>query len=337
VNAAAQYYVATLLVYTFAYAIAAIGLNLQFGVTGIFNFAYIVFQAAGAYFTAVLTLGPSGSNGAFQHYIIGLRLPFPLPLLISAGVSAGLGVLVGLLTLRRLRTDYLAIVMLVVSLIATEIATDQTGLFNGAQGLALVPQPFASMVSSTVTYDWLYAAMAGVIAGLVWWAVRLLVESPLGRVLRAVRENEAAAAALGKDVLLLRLLVFALGGAIAGVSGSVLVQFLGVWSPATWYYPETFVIFTALVVGGTGSNLGPLVGTVLVPVVLGEGSRYLPQIGSAELMPSLQWIAIGIMLLFFLWFWPQGVVPERRRRFPERLLMTRGERAGSAPQRVSSR
>ncbi|MGH9299132.1 MAG: branched-chain amino acid ABC transporter permease, partial [Acidimicrobiales bacterium] len=255
-SSAAQFYTATMLVYAFVYIIAVTGLNLQFGVTGIFNFAFIVFQAAGAYTTAVVTLGRPAASGNFQQYILGWSLPFPVPLFLSALVSGLLGLLVGLLTLRRLRSDYLAIVMLVVSLIATEVATNQVGLFNGAQGLSLIPQPLASVTTSPTLYDWIFVALAGVIAIIVWLAVRMLIESPLGRTLRAVRENEVAAASLGKDVIKLRLFVFAVGGGIAGVSGSVLVEFLKVWSPAAWFYPETFVLFTAIVVGGMGSNWG---------------------------------------------------------------------------------
>jgi ABC-type branched-subunit amino acid transport system permease subunit len=316
VSGAWQFYIATLVIYAFVYIIAASGLNLQFGVTGVYNFAFIIFQAAGAYCTAVLTLGPSSANGAFQHYIVGLHLPFPLPLLISGVVAGLLGVGLGALTVRRLRADYLAIVMLVISLIATGVVTDYQGLFNGAAGLALIPQPFASLTSNLVVYDWLYALFAGIVCALVLIAVRMLIESPLGRSLRAVRENENAAAALGKNVTALRLLVFGIGGAIAGISGSVLVSFTQAWSPESWLYAETFVLFTALIVGGVGSNLGPLIGAVLVPVVLAEGSRYLPQFGPPTLVPSLEWIAIGVVLLAFLWFWPRGILPERKRTFP---------------------
>ncbi len=292
-----QFYIATLIIYSFVYIIAAAGLNLQFGVTGVYNFAFIIFQAAGAYCTAVLTLGSPSANGGFQHYILGLHLPFPLPLLVSGVVAGILGIGLGALTVRRLRADYLAIVMLVISLIATGVVTDYQGLFNGAAGLALIPQPFASLTNNSVVYDWLYAIFAGVVCALVLLAARMLIESPLGRSLRAVRENENAAAALGKNVTALRLLVFGIGGAIAGISGSVLVSFTQAWSPV-------------------GSNLGPVIGAVLVPVVLAEGSRYLPQFGPPTLVPSLEWITIGVILLAFLWFWPRGMVPERKRTFP---------------------
>lgn len=328
-SAAWQFYIATLIIYSFVFIIAAAGLNLQFGLTGVYNFAFIIFQAAGAYCTAVLSLGSPKANGGFQRYILGLQLPFPLPLLASGVVAGVLGVGLGALTVRRLRADYLAIVMLVISLIATGVVTDYQGLFNGAAGLALIPQPFASLTSNSIVYDWLYAAAAGVICALVLLAARMLVESPLGRSLRAVRENENAAAALGKNVTALRLLVFGIGGAMAGISGSLLVSFTQAWSPSSWLYGETFVLFTALIVGGVGSNLGPVLGAVLVPVVLAEGSRYLPQFGPPTLVPSLEWITIGVILLGFLWFWPRGIVPEPKRTYP-----TASASPPSGPQRT---
>ncbi|MHB8220997.1 MAG: branched-chain amino acid ABC transporter permease [Acidimicrobiales bacterium] len=314
-SAAWQFYIATLLIYAFVYIIASAGLNLQFGVTGVYNFAFIIFQAAGAYTTGVLSLGSPSANGGFQHYILGLHVPFPVPLVASGVVAGLLGVAIGALTVRRLRADYLAIVLLVVSLIATAVITDVGGLFNGAQGLSLIPQPLASVTSSTLAYDWLYVGYAGIVCGLVLLAVRALIGSPLGRSLRALRENENAAAALGKNVAALRLFVFGAGGVIAGLSGSVLVSFTQAWAPSSWLYGETFVLFTALIVGGTGSNLGPVLGAVLVPVVFAEGSRYIPQFGAPTLVPSLEWVFIGLILLVFLWFWPRGIVPEPRRMF----------------------
>lgn len=308
-----QFYIATLIIYAFVYIIAASGLNLQFGVAGIYNFAFIVFQAAGAYTTAVLSLGPAHTG--IQTYILGVHLPFPVPLLVSAVVAGLLGVGLGAVTIRRLRADYLAIALLVVSLIATDLVTNATSLFDGATGLSQIPQPFVHLTSSTSGYDWLYAGFSGLVCAIVLIAVRMIIRSPLGRSLRALRENEHATAALGKNVAGMRLFVFGVGGGIAGISGSVLVSFTQAWAPSSWLYGETFVLFTALIVGGVGSNLGPVLGALLVPVVLAEGSRYLPAFGAPTLVPSLEWIAIGLILIVFLWFRPQGVIPEGRRRF----------------------
>ncbi len=315
---ATQYYLSTILTYAGIDVIACWGLNLQFGVAGILNFCFIIFQAAGAYTAAVLTLGPAQRNG-FQQYVGGAHLPFPLPILVAAAVGAVLALLIGLVTLRRLRRDYQAIVMLVVSLIATLIATNAIGLVNGPNGLALVPKPLASVMHLSpygVDYEWAFAGIALGIAAIAYIFVHRVTNSPFGRLLRASRDNEQAAAALGKNVFALRLSAYAVGGALAAVSGAILVETISAWSPASWLYPETFSFFAAIVIGGAGNNFGALVGALLVPVGFIEAVRFLPQFGGPELIGSLQWIVIGLLLLIFLWFWPRGVVPERRRRFP---------------------
>jgi len=315
VSVAVQFYVTTLLVYLAVDIIACWGLNLQYGVTGILNFAYIVFQAAGAYTAAVLTLGPS-STGSFQHYIGGASLPFPIPIIAAGAVGAALSLVVGAFTLRRLRADYQAMIMLVVSLIAINVATNQIDLVNGSAGLSLVPKPLKDTLNlSLVDYQWFYAGMMAVFCVIVFLFVNQITRSPLGRTLRAIRDNEYSAAALGKDVTRFRLLAFALGGAIAGISGALLVEFIGAWSPGAWTYAETFVLFTAVIVGGTGNNLGVALGALLVPVVFLEATRFLPPIGYPGLIDALQWVAVGLLALIFLWFWPRGVLPERRRRF----------------------
>lgn len=315
-SAAWQFYVSTLLVYLGGYIIAVWGLNIQFGIAGLNNFAYILFKAAGAYTAAVLTLGPSAPGG-FQQYVGGARWPFPLPFLAAGVVGAILSVLVGIVGLRRLRADYQAMVLLVVSLMATSFVTNKTNLFNGPAGLALVPKPLSSAVGlSLVGYQWFYVALSAAFCLLLYFLVHRLTTSPLARAMRAVRENEHAAAALGKNVLALRLVAFAIGGGLAGISGALVVSFIGTWSPAAWRYQETFILFTAILVGGTANTLGVTLGALLVPVTFVEVTRYLPNFGYPGLVAALQWVGIGVLALLFLWLRPRGVIPERRRRFP---------------------
>jgi branched-chain amino acid transport system permease protein len=317
---ATSFYITTLLVYLGVDILAVWALNLQYGVSGVYNFAFIVFQAVGAYTAAILTLGPSSQNGGFQHYILGFHLPYPLPVLAGGLVAGALAVPVGLIALRKLRTDYQAMVMLVLSVIATLVVENVTGLFNGPAGLSLVPQPLTNGVASaSLSYQWLYVGITAVTCGVVYLFVHRVTSSPLGRALRATRDNEAAAEALGKDVIRLRLFIFVFGNAIAGVSGAVLVQFIGAWSPGSWLYVETLVVLTAIIVGGTGNNAGVMLGALLVPVAFNEATRYLPSIGRPGLIDALQWIVIGLLALAFLWFWPRGIIPERRRRFPQRM------------------
>jgi len=292
------------------------GLNLQFGVAGISNFAFIVFQAAGAYTASALTIG-AAPPGSFQTYVWGAHLPFPLPMLAAGVVGGLLSAAVGLIGMRRLRADYQAMVLLVVSLTATYVADNATGLVNGPAGLSLVPKPLSGLLGlSTLGYQWFYVGLTAGICVLVFLLVRRVTGSPLGRAMRAVRDNDDAAAALGKNVFGLRMTAFVVGGVIAGVSGAVFVEFLGAWSPGSWLYPETFVFFTAILVGGTGNNLGVAVGALLVPIGFLESTRFLPNIGHPGFVEALQWMAVGALALVFLWFWPRGVIPERRRRFP---------------------
>ena len=175
-----QFYISTVLIYLGVDVIACWGLNLQFGVAGLVNFAFIIFQAAGAYTAAVLTLGPAqpASQGGFQQYVGGAHWPFPLPILAAGLVGGLLAVLVGGFTVRRLRSDYEAMVMLVVSLIATSVATNQVGLVNGPNGLALVPKPLSTLVNlSPVDYQWLFVGITAAICLCVYWLVHIVTSS----------------------------------------------------------------------------------------------------------------------------------------------------------------
>jgi branched-chain amino acid transport system permease protein len=308
-------YATTLLVYAGVDIMACWGLNLQFGVTGIYNFAFIIFQAAGAYTAGVLTLGPQSGNGGFQHYIFGSSWPFPLPILMGGVVAGVLSLLIGLVTLRRLRSDYQAMVMLVLAVIATLVVENLGTFLNGSSGLALIPQPLSNQITSVTGYQWWFVAFVVFACLVTYFFVRRITSAPLGRALRAVRDHEYAAAALGKNVAGLRLFSFVAGGVIAGVSGGILVSFITAWSPGSWLYVETLVLLTAVIVGGMGNNFGVMLGAMLVPVAFNEITRYLPQFGRPGLIDAIQWMVIGSLSLGFLWFRPQGIVPERRRKY----------------------
>ena len=106
-----------------------------------------------------------------------------------------------------------------------------------------------------------------------------------------------------------------LGGALAGLSGAILVGFINLWAPSAWGYAETIVLFAAVIIGGAGNHRGAVLGAILVPVAFEEATRYIPPVpGKPGLIDDLQWVAIGLLIVLFLWFRPQGVLPERRRR-----------------------
>ncbi len=316
------YYAANLLIYAGIDIIACLALNLQFGVSGIVNFSFIVFQAVGAYAAAVLSLPPDTANGGFQHYVGGLQLPFPIPWIGGAIAGGLLAIPVGFVVLRKLRSDYQAIALLVLSVIANTVITNADKFLGGAAGLALVPPPFSDRIDpNTESYQYLYVAITIVAVVIAFAVVNRVVNSPYGRSLRAMREREIAAAAIGKNPVNLKMTIFIVGGVIAGLSGAILVGFIQLWAPSVWLYPETIILFAAIIVGGRGNNVGAILGALLVPVGFEEVTRLLnsnpnvANLGPPNLISALQWVAIGLLILGFLWFRPQGVRPEPRRVF----------------------
>ncbi len=325
---AAGYYATVLLVYLGTDLLAAWGMNLEFGVAGVANLAYIVVIAAGAYTYAVFALPRATANGGFQQYILGLHQSFAVSVLAAAVVGALAGILIGLTGLKRLRQDYQAMVMLVVSLIAATVIGADTGFLNGDIGLSLIPNPFANLAPTTAS--WAYVALVALacLVGLV--VMRRFTTGPLGRTLRAMRDDEHAVAAAGHSVVNLRLVVQAVGGAFGGVSGALLVAFIGGWSPGAWAYAETLAILTAVIVGGMGNTAGVSAGAFVVYLLLLQGVQFLPQFAAHPgLSEDLGWMVLGGLTIAFIWLRPQGIFPERR----PRLGIARFATAGAPPPR----
>jgi len=307
------YYIFTLVFFLFDYFILAMGLNIQYGETGVLNFAYIGFVAIGAYVTGAVSL-PS-SKGTGQHYILGLNLPFPVNLLLGGLASSALAVIVAFIALRRLRTDYLAMVLISLSLVLYDICNNFVPLFNGADGLYNVPEPFAGALKLTTnSFIPFFAAVTGVIALIMWFFMSRIMRSPQGRTFRAIRDDEVVAAALGKDVFRHKLRSMLIGSFYAGIGGGLIIQFSGSFNPTAWLPGETFVVFAVIIVGGVGNNIGLLVGSLLVETLLVHLPAFLPAIpGHPGLIEYIDAALIGILLMVMLWFRPQGAVPERSR------------------------
>jgi ABC-type branched-subunit amino acid transport system permease subunit len=267
----------------------------------------------------VLSLPPDSANGGFQIYFGGYQLPFPIPWVGGAVAGGLLAIPVGLVVLRKLRSDYQAIALLVLSIITNEVITNARPLLNGAAGVALVPPPLSDQVDpSTDTYQYLYVGLTAVCVVVVFILVNRVVNSPYGRSTRAMRERELAATAVGKNPVQLKMTAFIVGGVIAGLSGAILVGFIQLWAPSVWLYPETIILFAAIIVGGRGNNIGAILGALLVPVGFEEATRLLNNIDlglPAGLIPALEWVAIGLLIIGFLWFRPEGVRPEPRHVF----------------------
>ncbi len=309
------------------FAIFALGLNVQWGYTGVFNFGVVGFFLVGAYTAGVITKAPPESE--FVTYVGGLGpkldfLPFLdsaqwLPFLIATIASASFcGILALLLSMPtlRLREDYLAIATLGVAELLRNIIIVYEKLGNGAQGLIGIPAPFEGDFSPG-DYRFFYFFLALGVLILVFIAVERGIRSPWGRVLRALREDELTTAASGKDVFAYKTQGFVLGAVVMGIGGSVFAYERGGFTPETFtHFFGTFLFWVMLIVGGSGSNRGAILGAYMVwglwQITLFLPGYPLPGFLKARIF-SLRDLVLGALIISVLLLRPQGLIPEERR------------------------
>ncbi|MCW6506769.1 branched-chain amino acid ABC transporter permease [Lichenifustis flavocetrariae] len=289
------------------YAIMCLGLNVQWGQTGLFNVGIAGFAAIGAYTSAILTTPPT------QAHLGGFALPIVAGL-IGAAAAAGLAsLLVGALTL-RLRSDYLAITTFGVAVVVQLTCLNVQGVTGGPFGIGFIPRPFGGFADRPGAFAALQFLGMVVLTVALFLALERLAQSPWGRVLRAIREDETAAAALGKNATAYRLQAFALGGAVIGLGGALQAHAIGFIAPDNYLPALTFQIWTMLIIGGSGNNAGAIIGAVLIWGLWSGSGAALTAIFPPELQAraaSLQVVAIGIILCAILVLRPRGLFGER--------------------------
>jgi branched-chain amino acid transport system permease protein len=286
--------------------IACLGLNLQWGFTGLFNAGVVGFYAVGAYAHAILTAPPN-------PLLLGnFGLPWPVGILGAMAAAAVVALIVGMATV-KLRGDYLAIATFGVAVTIQLVTLNWQALTGGSLGLTSIPRPLASHFEGRLSYSVFFLGLVAATTVLVYWALERIVRSPWGRVLRAIREDETAAVALGKDARLFRLQAFVLGSTIIGLAGALYVSFIGFVSPFDFLPILTFQIWTMLIVGGSGSNRGTLLGALIVwGLWSGSGvlvSKLLPAALQTQ-GAAAQSILIGLLLVVMLVRKPRGLIGE---------------------------
>jgi branched-chain amino acid transport system permease protein len=288
-------------------AIIVLGLNLQWGYTGLFNGGVVAFFGAGAYGTMILGGRPEpGQFGGFE-------LPFLLAFAGGILFAALVAWVVGVLTL-RLRHDYLAIATFGVAVALEAVARNAQWLTGGARGLRGFPRPLEAEVGNTFLYGLVFLALVLAVLAVVWWGLERLVWSPFGRALRAIREDEVAARALGKNPVRLRLTSLVIGSAIMGAAGGLYVAYTAFVSPQDMAPILTFQVWAMLIVGGAGNNRGAVLGAVLIWGAWTMSGFALARFAPAELQlvaGSIQYILIGLVIVGMLLWRPQGLLPER--------------------------
>lgn len=288
-------------------AIAVLGLNLQWGNTGLFNGGVVAFFGAGAYATLILGGTPQ------PDHLGGFGLVYPLALIGGALAAGLLAWIVGLLTL-RLRHDYLAIATFGIAVTFENIMRNAEGLSGGAKGFRGFERPLEQWLGSGFAYNLVFLCFVLVVLVATYGFLQRLVRSPFGRVLRAIREDEDASRSLGKNPARMRLTAFMTGSVIMGLSGGLYATFYAFISPQDVLPTLTFQIWAMLIVGGAGNNRGAVMGAFLVWGAWTASGWALSRFAPVDLQVytgSIQYVLIGSVIVGMLLWRPQGLFPER--------------------------
>ena len=343
-------YLLSLLTVGGIYAIFALGLNVQWGFAGLFNVGIVGFAAVGAYTYALLTTAES------TFHLGGFGLPLPLGMLAGMLASAMIAAFIGMICI-RLRSDYLAIATIGIAEIIKLVLKNETEITNGPRGINKIPRTwehfseerfysswpmswFNTPEGWVAFFDslpnwWWQPFFAGTILLVMYVIYRMLERarvSPWGRMMTAIRENESAARAAGKDVTARRVEAFVVGAAIMGFAGALFAQHLRLIEPTNTFDPSkvTFLVWVMLILGGSGNNRGAMLGAFLIWTIWSASELMIG--GSINLISYLfdtldtsvletragflRMMLIGILMQIILQKYPGGILPEVRPASP---------------------
>lgn len=284
-------YILHILVMVCIYGILAVSFNLLIGFAGLFAMAQAAFYAFGAYATAILTLK--------------LGLPFPVDLLLGVLITAFIGALVAIPAI-RISGTYLVVVTLALQVIVIAIATNWKDLTGGTDGLRGIPS--LNIFGYALDNPGRFLPAAIVALGICFWVAWRLANSPFGRALRAMRENESAAEAVGKNLLYMKVAVFAFSAGLAAVAGSLFARYLNYVGAESFGIDETIYMLAMVILGGTGNLWGSLVGAAVL-VILPELLKFVTL--PTEIADKSHLIIYGLLLIVILRLRPEGLLAER--------------------------
>ena len=294
------------------YAILALGLNIQWGFTGLFNVGIAGFFAIGAYTTAILTTADTGAH------LGGYGMPVMVGLGVAMVLSGVVAFAVGLLCI-RLRSDYLAIATIGIGEILRLIIKNENWATNGPRGVAKIPRPFEALAEP---WDQMaFAALVLVLVLALYLALERARTAPWGRVMSAIRENEDAARAAGKNIERFRIEAFVTGSMLMGLAGGLTAHYIKFIGPnATEPLTTTFLVWVMLIAGGSGNNRGAILGAFLIwftwsmtEILTGR----LPDDWAIR-AAFIRVFLIGLVLQIVLQRFAGGILPERRLAGPAR-------------------
>ncbi len=301
-------YLSSYLIMSCIYAIMALALNMQWGYTGLMNFGIGAFYMVGAYTSAILCGLPS------PEHVGGFSLPIPVGI---AGAICMAGLIAYLLAFPalKLRGGPFAIALLAIQETIFLVIKNESWLTNGVWGIRDIPRPFFELINPRY-YVFFFLIIAVVMLALTYFSMERALNSPWGRVLRAIREDETLTDMSGKGCFHFRCQSFVFSSMIAGLAGALYVHYTGFVSPQTFSpLMSTFLVWLMVMVGGTGNNRGVILGAFLVWGVW-VGSDFITDLVPASVATQIGFIRmffVGIILTVTVLTRPQGLLTQKLR------------------------
>jgi branched-chain amino acid transport system permease protein len=281
-------YLIHILIIAGIYTILTLSLNLIVGYAGLAALGHIAFAAVGAYTSSLLAL------------YFGIS-PW-LGLLIGAVLASILGAIVAYPSL-RLKGDYLALATFGLGVIVYSISKNWVSLTRGPMGLPGIPS--FSIFGYQISNVWSYLILVLIFVFITYLAIRNITNSPFGRILKGIREDEIASQAMGKNVNKYKLTVFIVGAFFAGIAGSLYAHYISFIDPSSFTIMESITVLLMVVFGGMGSLRGSIVGASLL-VILPELLRFVGMPSSVA--APLRQMIYGLLLVIFMIWRPQGLM-----------------------------
>ncbi|MEJ8473690.1 branched-chain amino acid ABC transporter permease [Roseibium algae] len=286
------------------YALLALGLNIQWGFAGLFNAGIAGFFAVGAYASAILT------TPAVEGRLGGFDQPFFVGWFGAMVAAALIAWPIGKICL-RFRSDYLAIATIGVAEIIRLVIKSEPALTNGARGITNIPRPFGDL--PYVQSQLAYLVIVLVVLAVAYLLVQRQFNAPWGRMMRAIRDNELAARAMGKNIEYRRLEAFIFGAALMGLGGALFAHFNRSITPeAIDPMVATFLVWIMLILGGSGNSKGAILGAAVVWIIWSVSEIATDQLPHEYAIKAkyIRLFLIGLMLQIVLRFRPEGILPE---------------------------
>lgn len=270
------------------YAILAVSLDILVGQTGLLSVAHGAIYGLGAYVSALMVV----RTGA--PFIVGLIVSVIATVIVAVGIS---------LVSVRLRGDYFILATFCFQMILFNLLNNWTAATGGAEGISGIPRP--TIFGWEIRSSGQFAALSCVLASLAFVIVRRIASSPFGRVLRAMREDEAIAEAFGKNTNQFKLGAFMVSSALAAVAGTIFAHYITYIDPSSFTVTESILVVSMVIIGGAGSSWGPIMGAALL-VSLPEILRFAGM--PAAIAANARQILYGTLLVIMMKYRPRGFV-----------------------------